>query len=342
MRALAQMLRASGLDPCLFRVLPEPASAAKQAIEAGVDKVVLTGSAGTGRAVLADLAPRLVPAAMELSGCDAVFVLDDADLGLTARAVIFALCLNDGATCIAPHRLFVSPRVAGRLEGRLAGLAAQAPPLEVPAERAEYAARLVAEAVAQGARVVAGRAEPDDISSPVILGDATPQMRLLQEDVFAPVLSIVPVESTEAALRADEHCPYALGASVFGGRRAAARLAERIRAGCVVVNDIVVPTADPRVAFGGRDRSGFGVTRGAEGLLEMTAVKSVVVQRSGWHPHLRGGFEEAEDLLRLYLAAAHGRSLARRLRALWGLVRAGWSLRRDTAPSHEEEVSADG
>ncbi len=342
MRALADLLRAAGLDPCLFRVLPEPASAAKQAIEAGVDKVVLTGSADTGREVLADLAPRLVPAAMELSGCDAVFVLDDADLEVVARAVIFGLCLNGGATCIAPHRLFATPDVARRLESRLAELVRHAPHLQLAPGRASYAAQLIEEAVAQGARVIATWPEGDAMSGPVVVADATPQMRLLREDVFAPAMGIVPVEGMEEALRADEHCPYALGASVFGGRRAAERLAERIRAGCVVVNDVVVPTADPRVPFGGRDMSGFGVTRGAEGLLEMTVVKSVVVQRRGWRPHLRAGPEEAEGLLRLYLAAAYGRSLTGRLRALCSLGRAAWSRRRASREAQGEEGSGDG
>ncbi len=77
------------------------------AIAAGVDKVFLTGSAATGTAVLHQLAPHLTPAVMELSGCDAVFVLPGADLDRTVAALAFGLRLNGSATCMAPRRLFL-------------------------------------------------------------------------------------------------------------------------------------------------------------------------------------------------------------------------------------------
>jgi delta 1-pyrroline-5-carboxylate dehydrogenase len=90
----------------------------------------------------------------------------------------------------------------------------------------------------------------------------------------------------EEALAALSLCPYALGASIFGPVEAAIALAARIPAGSICVNDLIVPTADPRLPFGGRGRSGFGVTRGAAGLLEMTVVKTVSVRRGRFRPHL--------------------------------------------------------
>ena len=114
--AMAQVLETAGLDMRLFRVLPEAPDGARLAIATGVDKVLLTGSVGTGAAVLAELAPHLTPATLELSGCDAAFVRDDADLELAARALVFSLRLNAGATCIAPRRVFVARSVMGVLE----------------------------------------------------------------------------------------------------------------------------------------------------------------------------------------------------------------------------------
>ena len=111
-------------------------------------------------------------------------------------------------------------------------------------------------------------------------------MRLLREDVFAPWLALVPVTDMEQALDALSACPYALGAAIFGPERAARALAPRIPAGSVCINDLIVPTADPRLPFGGRGRSGFGVTRGAEGLLEMTVIKTVSTRRGRFRPHL--------------------------------------------------------
>ena len=101
-------------------MLPEAPEAATQAIERGVDKVVLTGSTETGRKVLASLAPHLTPATMELSGSDAAFVRPDANLQLVVSALAFSLRLNGGATCIASRQVFVYPALAPTLERRLA------------------------------------------------------------------------------------------------------------------------------------------------------------------------------------------------------------------------------
>ena len=111
-------------------------------------------------------------------------------------------------------------------------------------------------------------------------------MALLQQDVFAPWLALVPVADMAEALRHDALCPFALGASVFGPPAEARALAASLRAGSVCINDLIVPTADPRLPFGGSGRSGFGRTRGAEGLLEMTALRTVSERRGRFRPHL--------------------------------------------------------
>jgi acyl-CoA reductase-like NAD-dependent aldehyde dehydrogenase len=152
-----------------------------------------------------------------------------------------------------------------------------------------------------------------------VVADATPGLRLLREDVFASVLAIVPVADMDAALVAAADCRFALGASIFGPEAAAMRLAERVRAGAVVVNDVIVPTADPRLPFGGRGDSGFGVTRGAEGLLEMTVIKTISVRRGRFRPHLNE--PRAGDAARcaLLIRVLHGRLKQPKLRwRLWG------------------------
>jgi acyl-CoA reductase-like NAD-dependent aldehyde dehydrogenase len=97
---------------------------------------------------------------------------------------------------------------------------------------------------------------------------------------------LIPVRDTDEACGIAASSPFSLGATIFGPQHAAAELAKRVSAGCVVINDMIVPTADPRVPFGGRKHSGFGVTRGAEGLLELTVVKTICVRRGGFRPHL--------------------------------------------------------
>lgn len=321
-KVLAGLAAWVGLDPRLLVVLPEEPEAARAALAAGVDKVLFTGSAATGRAVLAELAGRLVPATMELSGCDALFVLPGADLDRVARAVRFGLSLNAGATCIAPRRVFAARELAGKLADRIAELAASLPAVALEPETACRARVLAAGALEGGARLLAGNLEPADDFQPLVMADALPTMRLLQEDLFAPVVSLVSVGDVEEALADDGLCPYALGAAIFGPEKEARALAGRVRAGVVVINDVIVPTADPRLPFGGRGESGFGVTRGGEGLLELTAPKVVAVRRVRQLPHLEERHPGGATLFHAYLTLAHAGGLRERLRGAAGLLRA--------------------
>ncbi|WP_452005799.1 aldehyde dehydrogenase family protein [Azospirillum largimobile] len=307
MDLLARWLDECGLPDGLFRVLDESADAVGDAIEAGVDKLVLTGSAGTGRAVAERLARHLVFSTMELSGNDAVFVLPGADVEEVARALVFGLRLNGSATCIAPRRVFVPRELAAGLEKAVGRHAASIPPAPVPAPTMCRLAVLARDAVAQGARVLTGLPEKDGPEmAPLVLADARPEMALLREELFAPVLSLVPVRDMEEALAGAALSPYALGASVFGPGAEARALARRIDAGTVTINDLIVPTADPRLPFGGRHASGWGVTRGAEGLLEMTQVKAVCVRTGRQRPHFDPPRDGDEALMLAALRLLHG------------------------------------
>lgn len=109
----------------------------------------------------------------------------------------------------------------------------------------------------------------------MLLCDVKPDDPIVQNDIFAPVLSIIRVQDIQQAIAFNHACPYALGASVFGSPKQAAKLAGEINAGSVAVNDLIVTTADPRLPFGGKKSSGFGVTRGEQGLLELTSIRYV-------------------------------------------------------------------
>jgi len=147
---------------------------------------------------------------------------------------------------------------------------------------------------------------------------------------------LVPVASAVEALDHAARSPYALGASIFGPEAAARALARRVRAGVVTINDVIVPTADPRLPFGGRGESGFGLTRGAEGLLELTAVKVVATRRGRWLPHLEERAPEDGEILRALLALDHAARWRDRLAAAVHLIRAAVRRSRHSSP---EEVS---
>ncbi|MCC2662361.1 MAG: aldehyde dehydrogenase [Geminicoccaceae bacterium] len=322
---LLETMRRDGLPSGVAQLLGEDIEDARRALRAGVDHVVLTGSAETGRAVLAELAPRLTPATMELSGCDAAFVLPGANLGMVADALAFGLRLNGGATCIAPRRVFVTRGEAAALERQLGPRLAALEPAPI-AERARSLLRpLLAEAESRGARFVPARPGLDAPRfAATALFDADPGSALLRADVFAPILAVVAVEDMADAVRLNGLCSYALGASIFGPADMARALAREVDAGSITINDLIVPTADPRLPFGGRRASGFGVTRGADGLLALTRVKTVALRRGSFRPHYAPPEPAQLEVALGYLRAAHAagwRERARSLKALLGGLR---------------------
>ncbi|HRI14674.1 MAG TPA: aldehyde dehydrogenase family protein [Verrucomicrobiota bacterium] len=336
--ALRELIVRAGFPAELIAVLPESTEAARAAIAARPDKVIFTGSVATGERILAQLAPELIPATMELSGGDAVVVRADADLDLTVKALAFGLRLNGGATCLAPKRVFVHRSVATDFEGRLArefnshgSQGAEklndfsSPTCESPSGQVLIASAateklrsLLDDAVASGARFLAGGVGPDGrIATPLVIAGVHANAQLLTADVFLPVLALVTVaDDHEAFLRANDG-PFALGVSIFTRDEAAARaLAGRFQAGVVTINDLIVPTADARLPFGGTRRSGFGATRGAEGLLELTRPKVITLTRGKFRPAFAPPQPSDAELFKAYLEAAHGRGTWTRLKGM--------------------------
>jgi acyl-CoA reductase-like NAD-dependent aldehyde dehydrogenase len=325
--ALFDLLGHAGFPPDLVQLLEATREAGQELAEADVDHVAFTGSSAVGRVLGANLGRRLVGSTLELSGCDALFVLDDADVDLAARAAWFGANLNRGQTCLAVRRALVHRSVYSAFVDVLRPLAAAAPPvrLALPAQVAQ-ADRLVQEALAEGARLLEGRGEDhDSLCPPRVLIDARPEMAVCREASFAPLLAVLPFDTVEDALRMDALCPYGLGASVFSRNVAQAQaLAGRLRTGMVAINDAIVSTAHPGTPFGGRRASGWGVTQGAEGLLEMTVPQVVSTRAGRFRPHYDlapGRDVDQGDLLRAFLDLGHGPTPGRRVRGLVSLVR---------------------
>jgi acyl-CoA reductase-like NAD-dependent aldehyde dehydrogenase len=313
----------AGLDPGLLRILPDTIEAAQAALAADVDKAVLTGSVETGRAVLAELAPRLKPAALELSGNDAVFVRADADLNMVVNALSFGLRFNHGAACIAPRRVFVHQAHAAELENAVVtaceALALTASCCDAPARAA---AEAITEAMGDGARLIHGKISDDaTLAAPIVLADVHTGMRIVRESYGVPILCIVSIENDESALQQINHSPYGLGAAIFSADETAAReLAGQLRCGVVTINDLMVPTADPRLPFGGCKDSGYGVTRGEEGLLDMTRPKVITTSRGTWRPHFDTAMTSDEHGFHQYVQVCHAGSLVKRISAFIGLA----------------------
>ena len=283
-RIFASAMQRAGLPDGVLEVTDESVEAATRAMAAGVDKVFFTGSAAAGRSVLHAAAETATPVVAELSGCDAVYVLPGADLERMGAALAFGMRLNGSATCMAPRRLMLIGRTAAGLIAMLRDGFSKAEPVALPSATAWQLRDLTAEAESSGA-LVHGDANATPLR-PILIENARPEMRVMQSDLFAPVLAAAQFDTLDEALAADRLCPYGLTAAVFGPEREALAFAAQLKVGTVLINDLIVPTADPRVPFGGRRGSGFGVTRGAEGLLEMTAPRTMLVRRGRSQRHL--------------------------------------------------------
>jgi acyl-CoA reductase-like NAD-dependent aldehyde dehydrogenase len=316
-RLMADVLDEAGLPMDVLTVTDESVDAARRSIASGPDKVIFTGSSKSGRSVLAELAETSTPAVVELSGVDAVVVTSSADLAGVAKAVAFGLRLNGGAVCMSPRRLFAERSTMARLRPLLEAELAKVPAVAIDANTSARLKELLDEAVDDGAEL-RGTFDPG-AQRPLLVDHVTAGMSITRSDFFAPVLALIEVGSMLQVPELYAECPYGLGVSIFcgkGNEKKARALAKLLKAGTVLINDMIAPTADPRVPFGGRGASGYGVTRGAEGLLEMTAVKTLLVKRGGISRHLDPIGDEDSGMIAGLIGTVHGKGLSARWTAL--------------------------
>jgi len=300
----------------------------------GVGKVLFTGSAEVGRLVAASAGERLVPVTLELGGKDPMLVLDDADLARAVDGALWSSFTNSGQVCSGVERIYVQGDL---YEPFVEELARKARALDlgplISEEQRDRVAALVDDAVAGGARVLAGARVPERpgwFYEPTVLVDVPPAARIERDETFGPVVTVARVVDEEAAVRAANENAYGLGASVWtkDGERAQ-RVARRLRAGTVWHNDHAYSYASSQATWGGRGESGFGRTHSKHGLYDLTAPKFVDsdsgrVPVPWWYPY----DERAADAFRGALAPLYASGLLARIRAAWRERRALLALAR--------------
>jgi acyl-CoA reductase-like NAD-dependent aldehyde dehydrogenase len=287
---------------------------------AGVDKLAFTGSARTGRAVLAACAERLTPVLLECGGKDALIVDADADLDAAADAALWGGLSNAGQTCIGVERVLVADAVYEPFVEKLrAGAARVRPgaepgagygPITMPGQL-DVIRRHLGEAFAGGARALVGGPEAvhEPYVDPVVLVDVPEDADVLREETFGPVLTVERVRDADEAVARANDSPYGLGSAVFSRRRGV-ELARRLRTGMTSVNAVMAFAAVPSLPFGGRGESGFGRIHGEDGLKEFTRAKAITRQRFP-SPLAVMTFRRAPDAMDRVVALirlVHGRS----------------------------------
>jgi acyl-CoA reductase-like NAD-dependent aldehyde dehydrogenase len=284
----------TGLPEDLFAVVVGYASAGQALLDAGVDYCVFTGAVETGRKVAAACGQRLIPCVMELGGKAPLLACEDCDVERTARAVVFGGFANSGQACLSVERVYAHTRIYDALVARVRALASelrQGDPAEdfvdlgaiTFARQIDVARRHVDDALQKGARLLCGGralSGPGQFFPATVLADCDPTMTVMTEEIFGPVVPIMRVASDDEAVALANDSPLGLNAYVFTRDKARGRrLAERIEAGSVVVNDVLSNYAAIETPFGGIKQSGFGRVHGIEALREMCQRKHLSFDR---------------------------------------------------------------
>lgn len=292
---IGDVFKQAQLPEGLLEIVTGDGTTGAALVEAGVDKIMFTGSVNTGKRVAEAAAKHLTPVVLELGGKDPMIVLEDANLPNAARAAIWGAFCNSGQACASIERCYVHASVADEFVNlvvketrRLKQDKASVEAVDIGAMTNERQLRLVedhvSDAVARGAHVLTGGHRINDGSGwfhqPTVITGVDHSMKLMREETFGPVLPIMTFTTDDEAVRLANDSIYGLTASVFTrdinrGRR----LAEQIDAGTVMVNEVVYTHALGQTPWGGVKQSGYGRTHGYLGLLELVTPQHIHINR---------------------------------------------------------------
>jgi aldehyde dehydrogenase (NAD+) len=294
---LGEIALACGLPPGVLNVVPGTGSEAGTALASHpeINQLTFTGSVDVGIAVAKMAADNVVPVVMELGGKSPNIVFADADLDLAVQGVSTAIFQNAGQTCSAGSRLLVERKAHAALVGKLADRAKSmrvGPGVSDPdmgpiisKRQLETIERYVQVGTGEGATVAAGGGRPSDASlgkgfyfQPTLLDGVGPDMRVAQEEIFGPVLAIIPFDDLEQAAAIANRSQYGLVSGIWTRDiNKAMSLASRIKAGQVYINTYGAG-GGVELPFGGYKKSGYGREKGLESLASYTQVKNVCIK----------------------------------------------------------------
>ncbi len=287
--AIEKVFSDSGLPEHVFKSLLIDSKVANQVI-GFVDGVALTGSTSAGQKVGETAGKNIKKLVLELGGSDPFIVLDDADVDKAAKTAVKGRMINAGQSCIAAKRFIVHEKVAKDFEEKFVKYMKELkvgnpmdPETDVgPMAKEEFVKdieRQVNDARDKGAKILAGGSRLDGneyFYLPTVISNVNDTMKVVTEETFGPVAPIIIVKNDEEAVMIANNTEFGLGSSIWTENRdRAERIASKIDAGCVFINDFV--KSDPRLPFGGTKSSGIGRELSHYGLKEFVNIKTVVV-----------------------------------------------------------------
>ncbi len=302
-----ELYDAAGLPPDLFQVVTGRGGAGAALIDAGIDMCIFTGSTTTGRKVAAACGERLIPCTLELGGKAPAVVCADADVERTARALVWGAFANQGQVCVSVERVYAHHAVHDELVDKIVALTEKLRQGDPAADDAvdtgamtwdrqvEIVEERIKSAVDAGARVRTGGARRNTSGlafAPTVLSDCRQDMDVMRKEIFGPVMPIMKVRDEEEAVALANDSTLGLAAYVFtDDKQKGRRLAERIEAGTVMVNDVLITYGAPETPWGGVKQSGIGRTHSDAGLRDLCQMRHVNYDRVAmkrelwWYPY---------------------------------------------------------
>jgi betaine-aldehyde dehydrogenase len=289
---LAQCAAEADIPPGVLNVVHAGRESSEYLVRhPGIDKVSFTGSTATGRTIAAICGEQLKRCSLELGGKSAAIVLDDVDLATHTNAIVESGLLNNGQACGAQTRILaprsrydevvdaISARVASFKVGDSLDPETDIGPVVTSRQRDKIVGYLDS-GKQQGARAATGGGTPDGLDGwfidPTVFADVDNSMTIAQEEIFGPVLSVIPYEGEEQAIQLANDSAYGLCGSIWTGDPDHAKdMASQIRTGCVAVNTSLI--LDFNSPFGGFKASGMGRELGPEGIDEYVELQSVIL-----------------------------------------------------------------
>ncbi|MDG2304974.1 MAG: aldehyde dehydrogenase family protein [Candidatus Binatia bacterium] len=296
---VADMFREAGLPENLVQVVMGDGVTGADLIAAGPDKVSFTGSVATGKKIAVACGERLIPHTLELGGKDAMVVCGDADIDAAAKGALVGSCMNTGQYCCGTERIYVVKDVYDDFVAKVVE-GAKALRQSDDVDQADVGATFwdrqltiiedhVEDALRNGARAEVGGGRNPDLKGlyfqPTVLTEVTQDMKIMRDETFGPVVSIMKVADEDEAVRLANDSPYGLNGNVW--TKDAARgieIAVRMETGAASVNDMALSYGVNEVPFGGVKESGVGMVNGPEGLRGYCHAMPIIVHRFGSGP----------------------------------------------------------